>query len=82
MDFQKQALEMEQHSLQRRRQQAAVPAQAVKTFQEYHQMLCHQSFPSQESLRQQARVGSVRHRAANQKVLVLGLSLGKKMVRS
>ena len=37
---------------------------------------------AQESLRQQARVGSVRHRAANQKVLVLGLSLGKKMVRS
>ena len=73
---------MEQHSLQRRRQQAAVQVPAVMTSQVYQKMLCHRSYRSQESSRQQARVGSVRHRAANQKVLVLGLSLGKKMVRS
>jgi len=41
----------------------------------------HRSYRSQESSRQQARVGLDRHKAVNPKVLVQVLSLARKMVR-
>ena len=81
MDLAEQALEMVQHSLQQRRQQAAVQVPAVMTSQVYQKMLCHRSYQSQESSRQQARVGLDRHKAVNPKVLVQVSSLARKMVR-
>ena len=67
--------------LQQRRQQAAVQVPAVMTSQAYQKMLCHRSYRSQESSRQQARVGLDRHKAVNPKVLVQVSSLARKMVR-
>ena len=81
MDLAEQALEMVQHSLQQRKQQAAVQVPAVMTSQVYQKMLCHRSYRSQESLKQQARVGLDRHKAVNPKVLVKVSSLARKMVR-
>ena len=72
---------MVQRSLQQRRQQAAVQVPAVMTSQVYQKMLCHRSYRSQESSRQQARVGLDRHKAVNPKVLVQVSSLARKMVR-
>ena len=69
MDLAEQALEMVQHSWQQRRQQAAVQVPAVMTSQAYQKMLCHRSYRSQESSKQQARVGLDRHKTVNPKVL-------------
>ena len=49
--------------------------------QAYQKMLCHRSYRSQESSKQQARVGLDRHKAVNPKVLVQVSSLARKMVR-
>ena len=81
MDLAEQVLEMVQHSSQQRRQQAAVQVPAVMISQVYQKMLCHRSYQLQESLRQQARAGLDRHKAANPKASVQVSSSARKMVR-
>lgn len=78
MDLAEQALEMVQHSLQQRRQQAAVQVPAVMTSQVYQKMLCHRSYRSQGKFETTSQSWFGQTQSSESEGVGSGIIIGKK----